>query len=255
MKKPKTSLPIPDANARLTPSDFGSVLSALPDQCVLIGGQAVAWWALRYGCEHSDQIHSRDIDLWGDRESVELIAEGLQVAAYWPHKYEMTVLAGALPIRIGDTVSSIEVLHTVPGLDHADPQVVSVEAVADVLPNGFRILTPVSLLLVKLHGLRHFEQEGRNDLSHVRSCIQTSSRFIAEMSENPKATLWNCNRILHASTLKPYVKLASTHGFRLLDAIPVEEIEKMSRDESHPGSKVFRGFLENQWPRFSRDAL
>ncbi|MGB0583164.1 MAG: hypothetical protein ACPGVU_26060, partial [Limisphaerales bacterium] len=153
---------------------------------------------------------------------------------YWPHKYDMTVLVGALAIKIGDTKSSIEVLHTVPGLDHADPDTVATSAQIEKTENKFQVLTPVSLLLVKLHALRHFDQEDRNDLPHLQMCIQTSARFIAEILTDTKVALWNCNRILHASKLKPYVKLSQEHGFNLLNAIPMDALEVASKETGNP---------------------
>jgi hypothetical protein len=43
------AIPVPDKDAELKPGDFSAVLEAVPAECVLIGGQAVAWWAGRYG--------------------------------------------------------------------------------------------------------------------------------------------------------------------------------------------------------------
>lgn len=164
MRRNSAQLPVPDADARLTPDDFIRVLAAVPNQCVLIGGQAVAWWSRRYGLGEAADIHSRDIDFWGDREALRLLARRLGSRPCWPHKYEMTVLVGSLAIKIGKTNSAIEVLRSVPGLDRADPEVVSSRQHAVGIPGEIAVLTPVSLLLVKLHALRHFSQHERNDL-------------------------------------------------------------------------------------------
>ena len=34
---------------KFSPSDFAAVIAHLPEGCPLVGGQAVAWWAARYG--------------------------------------------------------------------------------------------------------------------------------------------------------------------------------------------------------------
>jgi len=61
-------IPTPDQDAKLKPNDFSDVLWAVPSDCVLIGGQAVAWWAARFGLKsvvgsQEHEVTSRDIDL------------------------------------------------------------------------------------------------------------------------------------------------------------------------------------------------
>ena len=54
-------------DARFTPEDFAEVLLCLPKGCPLVGGQAVAWWAGRYGIRpihegREQPVTSQDID-------------------------------------------------------------------------------------------------------------------------------------------------------------------------------------------------
>ena len=67
------AIPVPNKDAQLKPGDFSAVLQAVPTDCVLIGGQAVAWWAGRYGIKtvvegHDQEVTSKDIDFWGTRQ-------------------------------------------------------------------------------------------------------------------------------------------------------------------------------------------
>ena len=69
------AIPVSDKDAKLKPSDFLTILRAVPADCVLIGGQAVAWWAERYGIKavvkgKDQEVTSRDIDFWGTREDL-----------------------------------------------------------------------------------------------------------------------------------------------------------------------------------------
>jgi hypothetical protein len=59
-------IPVADKDAKLRPIDFLEVLRIVPEDCVLVGGQAVAWWAERYGIKpvvegKEQEVTSRDI--------------------------------------------------------------------------------------------------------------------------------------------------------------------------------------------------
>lgn len=88
----------------------------------MIGGQAVAHWANRFGTTPTNHpITSKDIDFWGSRADVETLAKRLKRPAIFPHAYEMTVWAGAIEISIKGQTTLVEMLHTVPGLDANQP--------------------------------------------------------------------------------------------------------------------------------------
>lgn len=87
-------------------------LNGLP--YLLIGGQAVNYWADRYLADEPDlrqcaPFTSEDIDFHGNRDDVRRIAEQLSLTPVFPRRVEMTALAGAIPFRIGNLSSNIEV--------------------------------------------------------------------------------------------------------------------------------------------------
>lgn len=88
---------------------------------ILIGGQAVNYWAERYFNEEPElkalqPFTSEDIDFKGGKEDVKRIADQLNLMAGFPSKMERTALAGCIPFQIGDLKSNIEVVRTVPGI-------------------------------------------------------------------------------------------------------------------------------------------
>src|SRR5438094_219658 len=127
-QRQQAAYPLPDRNVRFKPEDFAEVIANVPEGCPLIGGQAVAWWAARYGLTGKDggAITSADIDFWGDRQDLVVVAKALHRKAVFPHEYEMTVWVGAIPLRIHGSNTLVEFLHTVPGLDTNDPTKASV---------------------------------------------------------------------------------------------------------------------------------
>ena len=80
MKIRRVPLPKPDPGARFKPGDFDDILEQLPATCILIGGQAVAWWAEKYSVKtHGGDLvddTSKDIDFWGRHEDLSLQRAG-----------------------------------------------------------------------------------------------------------------------------------------------------------------------------------
>ncbi len=78
-------------NRVFLPSDFAEVIAHLPEDCSLIGGQAVAWWAEVYDLAPPGKpITSSDIDFWGYRDDLKRLATALGAKPIWPNQYEMT---------------------------------------------------------------------------------------------------------------------------------------------------------------------
>jgi hypothetical protein len=187
-----------------------------------------------------------------------LLAKRLHLKPVFPHEYEMTVWAGAIQIRIENKRSLAEFLHTVPGLDVVDPDRAAVEQDyrAKTVHRTIQVLTPVSLIFVKLHCLRHFSQEKREDELHLRICLRTARCFLAETLTQGeiRQLFWNIERLISAHQFKPYRKLQQSLAFNLLDAVPIEEIQKACKSGDFPAADQERlsRFLDQRWPQISR---
>lgn len=258
MKSRRVPLPKPDPEARFQPGDFDDILEHLPETCVLIGGQAVAWWAQRYAIKtpKGDLVDaaSKDIDFWGKHADIFRIADYLKRTPYLPDKREMTFLVGAIEIDAAGKKTALELLHRVPGLDTDDPDAVAVpEPVAKSRKEAL-VLTPVSLVLAKLYNLRHFAQKDRHDLLHLQISLNTSQAFISEVIlKDPKLALWNCKRLIRAQREGPNQRLERRHGFQLLSGIPIDSIRAATQNQTiaPEGREKLQHFLEHQWPRVS----
>ena len=102
---------------RFALEQFGHVLAlrdARGKPYVLIGGQAVYFWASRYaaeerGVEQWRPFTSKDIDFHNGRDDVLRIAKELGLKTQLPHSREMTALAGIVPFQIGNSSTTVEV--------------------------------------------------------------------------------------------------------------------------------------------------
>jgi hypothetical protein len=92
---------------RFALEDFGQILTQRDCEgrpYLMIGGQAVYFWASRYAREDLSleqwrPFTSKDIDFQGSREDVLRIAKELGTRAQLPGSREMTALAGIVHIR------------------------------------------------------------------------------------------------------------------------------------------------------------
>lgn len=254
----KLPLPEPDPQAKFKPGDFDVVLQNIPPHCVLIGGQAVAWWAERYSIKNpaGDRVEatSKDIDFWGSRDDLFQIATRLNKAPVFPDPREMTLLIGAIEVSVAGKKTVLEMLRRVPGLDVEDPNAVALpEAIASTGSETL-ILTPVSLVLTKLHGLRRFPQNDRQDLLHLQISLAACQEFLSEVVlRDTSYTLWNCNRLIRASQESRNQRLERKYLFRILSAIPIANMRAAAERASLPGQdrERLQRFLKLQWPRIT----
>lgn len=215
---------------------------------ILIGGQAVNYWAEHYlalepQLESLRPFTSDDIDFKGGTEDVERIARQLKLAPGYPPKVAMTALAGTIPFRIGELKSNIEIVRRIPGVSgSADALAVQAEWRGKTI----RVLDPISLLACKLELLATVPQKNRRDADHLRILVPCVRAFLAEalrqveQGEIPARQWLNvANQVLRLTTEHRAKRIASTHEINWKEILPVAAIAK-SQD------KQIRRFQEQQ---------
>ena len=150
---------------------------------ILIGGQAVNYWAELYseaepGLAKWRPFTSEDIDFQGSREDVGLIASQLGLVAVYPLPVEMTVLAGIIPFRIGDSKSQIEVIRFVPGVPTRLLRETALEAVW--AQHQIRVIDPISLLHAKARLALKISQKDRRDADHLAIMVLCVRAFLRD---------------------------------------------------------------------------
>src|SRR5882672_3958516 len=87
---------------------------------LLIGGQAVYFWAKSYLSEEPSleqwrPFTSKDLDFQGGRDELVQFAKKMGVVARFPHKKEMTAWAGVAQITVAGETTSVDFLRMMPG--------------------------------------------------------------------------------------------------------------------------------------------
>jgi len=214
---------------------------------VLVGGQAVNYWAEHYlhadpQLEKLKPFTSEDIDFKGGVDDVQRIARQLALAPAYPPKVQMTALAGFIPFQIGDLKSAIEIIRRIPGISAAATPAIQAEWDGKTI----RVLDPISLLACKLELAATVSQEKRQDVAHLKILVPCVRAFLNELLQQveiarlpAKEWLKVANQVLKLTTNHRARKIADKHQINWPEILPLTAIAK-SQDEK------IRRFQEQQ---------
>jgi hypothetical protein len=220
---------------------------------VIIGGQAVNYWAETYLDKEPALTQwlpftSKDIDFQENREDVLRIAKDLGVRAQLPNSREMTALAGIIPFKVADLRTSIEVVRSFPGMPNA--RIDQWALTANRSGKEIRVLDPLSLLDSKLRLALKVDQTERRDVEHLCIMVLCVRAFLRETLHGVEAGTLPARGWLGA--VERVLKLAESsrgkQAFRTLavdwtQALPLMEIAV----SSHRAAKQFREQRLVQW--------
>jgi len=228
---------------------------------VLIGGQAVNYWAERY-FEREPQLQSlrpftsADIDFQGTADDVRNIANQLALAAGYPSKAARTALAGVIPLQIEGERANIEVVRSVPGVG-AKLDDFAIEARWG--DQNIRVLNPISLLASKLELAGTVPQSQRNDVLHLKilvPCVRAFLETILEQVEQQmipaRDWLALANQVLKLTTNRRAKRIGEQHQINWLDILPVKAINQSQNAKI----KTFRiQQLEREFTKPKRESV
>lgn len=206
---------------------------------ILIGGQAVNYWAERYlaiepQLEPLKPFTSEDIDFKGGLDDVQRIARQLELTPGYPPKVQTTALAGVIPFKIDGLKANIEIVRRIPGVSGSVDEL-AVRSEWD--GKTIRVLDPISLLACKLELLTTVSQEKRHDLEHLKVLLLCVRAFLGEFlhrveqGELPaRHWLGAANQVLKLTTDHRARKIASKHQINWTEILPLNAIAS-SRNE------------------------
>jgi hypothetical protein len=207
---------------------------------ILIGGQAVNYWAEHYlsadpQLEKLRPFTSEDIDFKGGHADVQRIARQLELNPSYPPKVAITALSGFIPFQIGDLKSTIEVVRRIPGIsDSADTPAIQAEWDGKTI----RVLDPISLLACKLELAATVSQEKRRDVAHLKILLPCVRAFLGELLQQvelgkipAKDWLKVANQVLKLTTNNRARKIASKYQINWPEILPLTAIAKSQHEK------------------------
>lgn len=222
-------------------------LLGLAQDAVLVGGQAVAFWASLFSVPIPSALGSfvtKDSDFLGDREDVARMASGMQGAALYPHQRGLTALAGQVRIDLSDhRFLNIDVLHRIVGFDDSD----AVRKRAEERSLGevrFRVMHPVDCLRSRLENLRKLvEKRNEAGAAQVELAVRVARRYLETLLEEGKErlALRAIESIARMAIGPAGVLVFRSYGIDVLEAVPLKRVSN-------------RKFLDARWPQIQAQA-
>jgi hypothetical protein len=224
---------------------------------VLIGGQAVNYWAERYLAQEPElrkyaPFTSGDIDFRGNRDDVRHIASQLELTAVFPDKVAITALAGAIPFQIGKHPSNIEVVRLLPGVSTSTLDALAIGA--ELRGRQIRVLDPISLVSCKVNLALTVSQENRQDVGHLKIlifCVRGFLRDALQEVERGRASargwLGAVNQLMKLAKSAHGRKAAKNFGIHWSEILPLAEIARAKNEKiiSFREKQMVRGFDRN----------
>jgi hypothetical protein len=163
------------------------LLAHIPQDLILVGGQALAFWIDHYSINTSplpdeDEAYvSRDVDFLGKREHVKLLADIIAGKTSYPPQRAMTILCGQVFVidKSSKTFMNIDVIHKIGNMDALSVRNRAV--LATIEGNSFLVMHPLDVLVSRLENYRGIQEKREgNGLRQIELAIEVTQKYVAE---------------------------------------------------------------------------
>jgi hypothetical protein len=222
----------------IKPDLLEKILASVGPDSVLVGGQALAIWLVRYGVEvprivgpdgaMAPGVVTNDADFLGNREDVTRIAERLHGVAEYPPRFGLTSLVGSVhvPLSASEFVN-IDVIHQVVGLRKAD---VRKHAFTMVVGNTeARVMHPLDVLRSRVENLRlPDKRKSRSAIAQAGLAVLVANKYVQDLAADPQrdsTALRAIEEVVSIAKSSAGRNASREFGISFLDAIPHASIQ------------------------------
>jgi hypothetical protein len=215
----------------LTEEEKNTILSYCGPEPLLVGGQALAFWAVWFKIESPAELGDKittDADFIGSRTNAGTLNKQLRWTMWTPSLDDSTPQTAKLTKRVDNNgVKQIDFLHSIVGLDTKE---IRKRSVAITLPPSSKIsiLHPVDVLTSRLKNLQHLpEKQNEVGVAQAHLAIKITSAFLGTLLATPhrrELLTW----VEHVAGIALDKSLGNTldrYGLDPLKSIPVGDIE------------------------------
>ena len=157
---------------------------------ILVGGQALAFWAAYYSVPAPAIAVTKDVDFVGTRADVERLAHGLGGKATFRRQRDLTLLTGQIEKYLpGGDYINIDVLSRVYG-DVSAESLAKRAVVAESPAGKFRVMHPLDVLqgrLENVYGL--VEKQDEHGIAQLQLAIAMVREFLRDIASQEAGLL------------------------------------------------------------------
>lgn len=164
------------------------ILELAGTEMILVGGQALAFWAAYYEVPAPAAAITKDVDLIGTRADVKRLARGLGGEALFAKRSGLTLLTGqVLKTLPGGDYVNIDVMFRIYG--HVTAKALGERAVpAENAAGRFRVMHPVDVLQSRLENVYGLEEkQDEHGIAQLQLAIGVARRFISDVASQEAA--------------------------------------------------------------------
>lgn len=215
--------------ANTEPELLQRILELAGTDMILVGGQALAFWAAYYRVPAPPTAVTKDVDFLGTRADVERLARGLGAKPTFRRQRDLTMLAGQIEKELpGGGYVNIDVLSSVFG--NVSTNSIAKRSIISESPVGkFRIMHPLDVLQGRLENTYALaEKQDEHGIAQLQLAIAMVREFLGDIvsqetarTEKPSrpVTLRHLRRIEALALSDAGQKLAKRYNIHVADAI------------------------------------
>jgi hypothetical protein len=223
-----------DAEAPLTPEDVKKILSICSPRGLLVGGQALAFWADHLRVKRPENLESgvtADADFIGDADLAKSLGKRLGWETWIPALDDATPQTGKVSHRLkSGGVKQVDFLSGVAGLTTKDLVRRAVEMEVPGIGH-LRLIHPIDVLDSRIQNLHLLpEKRTRSGIAQARLAVDVARAFIRQevAVRSERAGLKLLERVAEIASDIAAVRVFLLYGIDPLEAVPLEDFRTTS---------------------------
>lgn len=223
-----------ETEAVLSPEEVRKIVGLCSPEAVLVGGQALGFWADRYSVTRPPSLVpavSADVDFIGASALARKVGEALGWKWWIPSLDDLTEQSGKVTFRMpDDSIKQVDFLFAVAGLTTTD---VIRRAIEMRVPEigTLRIMHPIDVLDSRIQNLLLIPRK-RNELgiAQAQLAVLVVRAFIQDeiRSRGEKRALKLLERIVALAESPGAIRIFLAYGIDPLTAVPVDDFRTTS---------------------------
>lgn len=217
------------AEAPLTPKEVRAILSICSPEGLLVGGQALAFWADHFQVQRPANLGSgvtADADFIGDAALAKKLGKRLGWDTWIPALDDATRQTGKVSHRLKDGgVKQVDFLSGVAGLTTKDLARRAVELHVPEIGH-LRVIHPIDVLDSRIQNLHLLpEKRTRAGIAQAKLAVDVARAFIRQQisARSERSGLKLLERVVEIARETAAVQVFLLYGIDPLEAVPLED--------------------------------